>query len=159
MREVYDGLHVGDELLCSPQGNGTATVHACKHPCHQRAVGYSGSLSRDHPDYLTCREGKHLYLNFVDMDRKQSHEFMQPILTAAMDFIEEHLPSGRVEVHCNQGRSRSPTIAMLYLAKRTEGIPSDSYQSARASFQDRYPDYDPGRGIHLYLEDRWVDLE
>lgn len=110
-------------------------------------MGYSGSLSRDHADYLTCRQDNDLYLNFVDMDRKQSHEFMQPILTTAMDFIHEHLPGGRLELHCNQGRSRSPTIAMLYLAKRAGKIPSDSYRSARSSFQDLYPDYNPGGGF------------
>lgn len=79
-------------------------VHACKHPCHQKAVGHKGSLPQDHPEYLTSRRDGDLYLNIVDMERKLSHEFMEPIVSATLDFVEEHRGEQQVLIHCNKGQ-------------------------------------------------------
>jgi hypothetical protein len=53
MIEVYDRLFVGTERDCFHKRDGWAVVHACKHPCHVNAVGYSGSLSNTHTNYLS----------------------------------------------------------------------------------------------------------
>lgn len=157
MREVAEGITVGAERLCSRENPDVAVVHACKHPCHRQAIGYSGSLSQNHPDYLWARGDSDLYLNIVDKDH-QKHRYMEPIFRAALDFIDDHRNERPVRVHCNQGRSRSPSIAMVYLAKRAGGIPDASYEEARSAFEDLYHRYAPGRGLHLYLQDHWADL-
>lgn len=158
MEEVSDSLFVGDENDCH-HGSEIAVVHACKHPCHQNAVGYSGSLPQSHPEYLVSSREPDLYLNIVDMDRKLSHEYTEPIVSATLDFIEEKIESNDVLVHCNKGRSRSPALAMLFLGKRTDEFSDSSYRDAKHAFKDIYPRYQPGRGVEAYLRDYWDELE
>jgi predicted protein tyrosine phosphatase len=160
MIEVVEGLHVGDDQACRRASvEQWRVVHACKHPCHQNAVGYQGSLPQDHPEYLTSQQDEDLYLNIVDMDRKLSHEYTEPIVTATLDFVEEHHGQQQVLIHCNKGQSRSPALTMLYLAKRDGTITDTSYADARSEFQDLYPRYRPGRGVDAYLTDHWTDIE
>lgn len=160
MDEVFGNLFIGAEHSCRVAGKGEyAVVHACKSPCHQRAIGYRGSLPQNHPEYLIRQDDRDLYLNMVDMARKQSHEFMQPMISAALDFIDEHVDSTPVLIHCNQGQSRSPTLGMLYLAKRASEISNENYPTAASEFRELYPRYNPGRGIHLYLQEYWNQLE
>lgn len=158
MEEVMDNLFVGDERDCQTvRGDGAwRTVHACKHPCHRNQCG---DPSQGRPDYLVHKAGTDLYLNMVDMDQKQDHQFMAPMIDAALDYIENHAASHRVLLHCNQGQSRSPSLAMLYLAKRTDHVSDENYRQASRDFQERYPRFSPGRGIDLYLEDYWYVLE
>lgn len=160
MKEVHPSLFVGDEQDCitTKESEKWTVVHACKHPCHQNAVGYSGSLSRSHPNYLIYEKGQDLYLNMVDMDRKQEHEFMEPIVSSTLDFVEDHINSNKVLIHCNEGESRSPALAMLYLAKRENAIRKDTYAEAKQDFKELYPRFNPSRGIDLYLEDYWQQL-
>jgi len=160
MIEVVDDLYVGDDSACRrASGDAWRVVHACKHPCHQNAVGYTGSLPQDHPEYLTSRRDGDLYLNIVDMDRKLSHEFTEPIVTAALDFVEDHHGEQQVLIHCNKGQSRSPALAMLYLAKRAGQITDAGYADARQEFDELYPQFRPGRGVDAYLRDYWSALE
>lgn len=158
MKEVYDGLHVGDDRDCQTASSEWAVVHACKHSCHQNAVGYRGSLSSDHPEYLIADREANLYLNLVDMDQPLSHEYTEPIIEAAFDFIDTHLPDREVLIHCNQGQSRSPALALLYLAKRKKAIPDKDYATAKAAFSERYPTFTPGNGVESYLREYWTQL-
>lgn len=158
MEQVFDNLNVGDESACV-QTSGMAVVHACKHPCHQNEVGYTGSLPQDHPEYLVAARDSDLYLNIVDMDRKLSHEYTEPIVSAALDFMDEHGADREVLVHCNKGQSRSPALAMLFLAKRRNAIPDASYSEAKQDFSERYPGFRPGRGVDAYLREYWQQLD
>lgn len=157
MKEISENLLVGDEADCRASEE-IAVVHACKTPCHQNAVGYSGSLPQDHDEYLTSSQDSDLYLNIVDMDHL-AKEYTQPILNEALDFIEKKINSNQVLVHCNQGRSRSPGIALLFLAKRRGAITDSSYREAKKEFQELYGNYRPGRGIDSYLRNHWEELE
>ncbi len=153
-------MFVGGERDCieTKGSEKWAVVHACKHPCHQNAVGYSGSLPQSHLNYLTYRENRDLYLNMVDMDRKQDHEYMKPVVSSALDFVENYIGSNKVLIHCNKGESRSPALAMLYLAKRENAIEKDTYSEAKQDFQELYPRFNPSLGIDLYLQDYWQQL-
>lgn len=158
MLEVAPGLYVGAMYACSLDTSDRAIVHACKVPCHQQAVGYAGSLPRSHPEYLVAPRGNHLYLNIVDMVVRQEHRFMAPILGAALDFIGAWYGKLPVVVHCNEGRSRSPTIAMLYLAKRAGRLPDEGVAKTVKAFSRLYPPYDPGQGLASYLRRHWDDI-
>ena len=157
MEEVSENLYVGNDRDCS-QASQMAVIHACKHPCHQNEVGYSGSLPQDHPEYLVATRDSDLYLNIVDMDRKLSHDYTEPIVSAALDFIDENIESREVLIHCNKGQSRSPALAMLFLAKRREEISNTSYHQAKREFKDLYPQYRPGNGVEAYFSDYWDRL-
>jgi len=158
MVEVGPRLIVGDLNACRARIGADAVVHACKHPCHQRSVGYTGNLPASHPEYLVAQREHDLYANLVDMDRPLDHRFTGPIMAAALDFIEGHDRAGRpVLVHCNEGRSRAPTVAMLYLAKRAGALPDDHLEAAE-EFRQRYPAYAPGPGVRAYLARHWHDI-
>ena len=158
MKGVSKGLFVGTESDCKNSTSGEwAVVHACKAPCHTNALGYRGSLRDTDPNYLFFEKGNHLYLNLVDMDREFLPKFANPIMKAAMVFIERHLADKSVLIHCNLGLSRSPSIAMIYLA-RMGVICSASLQEAIAEFRLLYPLINPGKGISLYMERNWSEL-
>ena len=46
MQEVYERVFVTDATSCLSGSDGVAVVHACKSPCHQRAVGYTGKIPK-----------------------------------------------------------------------------------------------------------------
>ncbi len=59
----------------------------------------------------------HLILNMVDA--KDPELFSKEMIDAALDFMDETLSRGlKVLVHCDRGESRSPSIALLYVAAR-----------------------------------------
>ncbi|MCS3936971.1 putative protein tyrosine phosphatase [Salinibacter ruber] len=64
----------------------------------------------------------------------------------------------RLLIHCNQGRSRSPSLALLLLATHTDEVPTGSFVEARGVFKELYPKYQPSRGIQSYLQNNWDDL-
>jgi protein-tyrosine phosphatase len=161
MIEVHPNLHVGSLHDCSRFPG--PIIHACKEPCHRKAVGYNGKLPTDHPSYLSLRKPGHLYLNMIDPPTPLFH---LPLFLDALDFIDEHLDDASVGgsrgttpvlVHCNQGQSRAPSIALLWLATRTE-MPSASFDQAAYAYRLLDPNYDPGTGIRLFLDQHWQEL-
>lgn len=157
MIEIYPDLYVGTEFDCFCEERETwAVVHACKSPCHQKAVGYKGSLRSTHPNYLVLEKGRHLFLNMIDPEQPL---FLLPLFNSAVRFIEHHLPVRKVLIHCNQGNSRAPSLALLFLAKRARVISSESYVSAAEDFRALFPGYRPGRGIQMYLSKHWDEIE
>ncbi len=155
MNELTDGLFVGGDRDCfHDERQGWAVVHACKSPCHQRAVGYRGSLPSKHPNYLTFRHDSHLYLNMIDPDLPL---FMPPLFLESIEFIAEQLSQRKVIIHCNQGLSRAPSLAMLYLAGIGH-IEGSDFERARADFRRIHPEYAPGPGIAAYLRAHWQEV-
>lgn len=75
----------------------------------------------------------------------------------ALDFIDKWYGSKNILINCDLGQSRSPTVALLYLAKRLQLIPDDSFNSARESFQLLYPQYAPS-GIADFITSHWDEI-
>ena len=70
MIEVSEKLFIGDDRDCLfDERTDWAVIHACKHTCHQNAVGYRGNLPSNHPNYLTFERGNHLFLNIIDPEK------------------------------------------------------------------------------------------
>jgi hypothetical protein len=157
MLEVQGGLYVGNEADCRVGDDEWAVVHACKSPCHQRAVGYRGSLSRNHPHYLVLEQGTDLYLNLVDPPIPL---FMAPSFISFLSFARVQLKEGmKILIHCNQGESRAPSLALLLQAKLLGSISNESYEAARAEFEALFIGYNPGMGIQRYLADHWSEFD
>ncbi len=159
MLELYERIHVTGMLMGCPRTHcdaDWAVVHACKHPCHQEAVGYTGNLDKQHPNYLVLERGSNLYLNMIDPPVPL---FPSELFSAAMEFADKHWTAGRnVLFHCNQGRSRAPSLALLFAATRRGFIASESYEKARAEFERGYGHYAPGRGIETFLLENWSKI-
>lgn len=165
MIQVYPKLYVGDGASGDTvaghiaSGEPWAVVHAAKEPWHRQLLGYHGrSAPKDHPEYLWAVRGPRMYLNMIDAP---SAAFVSPkMVLAALDFIDSHRKEGlKVLVHCNQGMSRSPTLALLYLAQWTnafEGV--ISLVEAIKRFREDYPQYDPGAGMMEFLHRVWSNI-
>ncbi|MBD8879833.1 hypothetical protein IHE49_05015 [Rhodanobacter sp. 7MK24] len=156
MQEVHERVFVTDATFCRTGSHDTAVVHACKSPCHQRAVGYTGKLPSSHPNYLVFEQGSDLYLNIIDPPVPM---FMPLLFKSFLDFSVMHWNGGKkLIIHCNQGESRAPSLALLFLARSISAIDDSSYSSARNEFKTLYPRYQPGKGIETYFTQNWPKL-
>ena len=150
---------VGVEETCRDLGSQTfaGVLHACKYPCHANATGLPPlGDSR----YLAYRvSDADLTLNMIDPPVPL---FSVELFRVALDFLDERLALGPVLIHCNQGLSRAPSLALVYLAKRTGphrdyGEPY-SYEEAWRGFAAVYPAYAPGAGLVTFLTEHWREI-
>ena len=156
MKEIYKNLYVGSLSDCSNEiKDGWVVIHACKSPCHQNAVKYRGNLLKTHPNYLIKEQEPHLFLNMVDMNVPLDHLYTGPIINATMNFIQKNIQTKKVLIHCNQGLSRSPALALVYLAKVAKVINNQNYEMAKTDFIRIFPNYQPGSGLEYYLIHSW----
>lgn len=156
MIEINNNIYIGDDSDCLNNNADIAIIHACK-TCHQKGVEYRGNLPSAHPNYLILETNDNLYLNMVDMEREFLPKFTHPIMKSSLVFIKKYFSEKPILIHCNQGFSRSPSIGLVYLARENE-ISNTSYIGAKNNFLEKYPQYAPGRGIELYLQNNWNDL-
>lgn len=159
MIEVAPRLFVGNALDYETRvkkEKGWHVVQACKEPYHRQALGYtSRGAPRDHEEYLWANRDYRLILNMVDVE---DPAFINPeMVNAAFDYIDLVRQNGPVLVHCNQGGSRAPGLALLYLRQRTEMFEDMSLDTAEEAFRDIYPNYQPAGGIRGYLKAHWDD--
>lgn len=158
MIEIYTNIFIGTDKECSfTPSFDLAIIHACKYPCHTKALNYKGSLPKTHPNYLIAEMDRNLFLNMVDMEKELHPSFTNPIMKSAMGFIGKFVNRKKILIHCNQGISRAPSIGLLYLARIKE-IRNDSFQNALIDFKIKYPTYNPGKGISLYLQKNWSTI-
>lgn len=153
---ISDRLSYGGQSSCKAHVPSRAVVHACKEPCHRNAIGYKAkSLAPTHPNYLAHRREMDLFLNLIDppvpLFRRESFEI-------ALGFMHEAYKAGPLHIHCNQGQSRAPSLALLLMAKRLGALPNANYAEARTAFERLYP-YSPGEGIARFLTDNWSRLD
>ena len=154
---VHERLSFGDETTCTQTMDGSlAVVHACKEPCHRRAVGYkTRTIPNTHPHYLVYERGHHLFLNLIDPPQPL---FMMPSFEAFLRFVEREIEAHDVLIHCNQGESRAPSLALLYMAKGLKLLPNESYALAAEAFLEHFR-YSPGEGIRTWLTTNWHNLK
>lgn len=157
MIEVHPSLFVGsqdDEAAIRGQA-GWFVVHACKEPYHRKALGYTTQgAPKQHPEYLLAERPGRLILNLVDVAQVA---FVAPIIVdTALGAIDRHIGEFKVLVHCNQGFSRSPSIALLYLLKHTEALGSRDPAAALPAFRKLYPPYAPAQGMADYVRLNWA---
>ena len=155
--EVYPNLYIGSrndyETIVSGQP-GWAIVHACKE-YHRNTVGYKlWNVPRQHPEYLLARRDNRIMLCLLDLPVSQF--IKKEMIDQTLDFIDQAYSSGlKVMIHCMYGRSRSPSITMLYLATRLHVLSTDSFEAAEEQFRSLYPKYHPNRGIREHLRRNW----
>ena len=156
MIEVHKNLFVGAETdEHAIRGlSGWFVIHACKDPYHRQALGYTGRAApKAHPEYLLAHRDGCLILNLVDVDNVS---FISPvIIDAALEAIAANIACKKVLVHCNQGQSRSPSIALLYLLRHTTRFESLTQGNALSAFGAIYPPFMPARGMADFVRLNW----
>lgn len=169
MKKIIDRLYVGtvaDVGFTIQTSCEYSILGACKEPLHRTNArlsinnydGYVGrAMPKDEPEYYYAEREHALYLNLIDA--KEAAYIPDICINKALEFIEKEIAEGNnVLVVCNQGRSRSPAIAFLYLLK-TGIIRCPTFQEAFNLFQDSfYKDFSPGAGILEYIKGYWEKL-
>jgi hypothetical protein len=156
MKIVADNLYVGDwdSFLEVEHELNWAIVHATK-KYHKQLLGYSGWAAPKHdPEYLYAERGFELVLNLVDP--RDSAYVPVEIMNKALEFIDKHIREGKkVLIRCDMGKSRAPSIALLYMG--CKGLLSfDNFIDAETAFKnDIYPQYEPGAGIRDFMIHNW----
>ena len=156
MKEIIRNLFVGSELdeASIRQQQDWYVIHACKEPYHRHALGYAGKdAPKEHPEYLVAHRPGRLILNLVDAPNPDY--IPAEVIDAAIHAIDDNIGQRRVLVHCNQGASRSPTIAFLYLARFTAAFDGMKYESAAQAFRQMYPGFLPAAGMSEYARRNW----
>ena len=135
MKQLSNKIYVGTVEDYREADTSFAFLCCAKHPVFAE-MGGTG---------LYKRRGRTLALNMIDVvDPSYFHleQFKQ-----ALAFIAEH---DKVLVFCNQGRSRSPVIAMLGLMQ--DGIiKADNLGQAYREMKRLYPRMQPTMGIIKFV--------
>ena len=155
MIEVFDNIFVGsdDDYEAKARDYNFSYLHCAKYPYHKKIVGYTESISPTHPEYFFAHRNGIVSLNMVDSQEAKHFNVIQ--FQYAILFIQSEIKKGqKVLINCNKGQSRSPSIAMVYLARL--GVVSDeSFAQAKEDFIKIYPDYKPAFGITKFMVFSW----
>lgn len=148
-------LYVGsDDDFAEAAKRGYAVLSACKDGdhSHRQMLGYKNQAAPKDSNYYHVEQGDHLALNLIDVDDPSF--IAEPAIEAGLRFIHRYVLKGRpVLVHCNQGRSRSCVLALLFL--RTVGELPYGFPTAEKVFRSMYPDYRPAAGMRGFSREHW----
>jgi len=150
-------LWIGDRASSSVRSDPEWAVVNTAKTVHIAIMGWGQKPPRDHPNYITLEDGQLLSFNWVDGPADMYKWSGAAAFIQALDFIDKWLPTKSVLINCDLGQSRSPTVALLYLAKRAKTINGASFESARQDFVKLYPGYAPS-GIADYVASRWGEI-
>lgn len=159
MQEICSNLYVGGQIDFEKNKDmmkSWLVVHACKEPYHRNALGYSTrGAPKEHPNYLYLYDRfNHLILNIVDCDNPNffSDDMINECLKYIISGIEK---KQKVLIHCNQGESRAPMIALL--AMHRLNLTNDDFDIAFSEFKNVYVQLNPKKGIFEYIKRRWKE--
>lgn len=156
--QVHKDLYVGDTAgLVFTNRNKWSIIHLSQR-YHYSLFGWDLKFNKppkDHQHYLIYEEAHEISVNLVDGASCLFDWFGVHGFTHLMDFIDRELASNRkVLIHCDKGRSRSPSLALLYLSRRIKTIPGHSFSVAMYEFKKQYPAYNPN-GIAEFIDMHW----
>ena len=158
MEKVYDGLWVGaDEDSANAKSRGYARLAVCKEgpDGHRQMCDYSTPGATHNGEYLFAKRGTWAAMNCIDVE----HPEMIPtaMIIQGLKFIHAQLKAGRkILVHCNAGRSRGPSMVLMYL--HAIGELPQGIERAHKIFKTIYPKFDPQRGMRMKMKELWDQL-
>jgi hypothetical protein len=161
MKQLAEGLYVGTVSEHLDLENEAWAIVSAAQTVHYPLLQWNWTTrkpDRNHPNYILYEQPRHLSLNWVDGPAHLYKWSGPATFIRVLDFVERELAAPRsVLIRCDQGMSRSPTLALLYLAKRLKTLPDTSFLDARAEFAKIYPSYHPS-GIADYVSQVWTEI-
>lgn len=162
MQKIIDHIYVGtvEDLLYITD---KSILGVCKEPLHRAHARLSGAdsegyvgkaMPKDEPEYLWAEREHALYCNLIDAPT--ANFIPDTIIDKCMCFINQELRQDRdVVIVCNQGESRSPSIALMWLLKQGTINVSDSAtfdEVVEAFGRFFYRNYNPSKGFYDYTK-------
>lgn len=162
MIKVHDNIYVGQARVKHILSEDEYSFLCVSHAFHYKLLGWKNGIRyQNNPYYVRYLRDHLLSINWIDASAGFYNWGGSGVETfiMALDFIETELAEGRkVFIFCDQGMSRSPSVALLYLAKRLHVIPDTSFEEAREKFLLLYPMYNPG-GIADFIRENWGEIK
>jgi|GEM_PF-1402173 len=150
MKEVRNNLYIAKrEDLTKTNEDDYAFIHATK------------TMFKGNKNEVLIEEDNHLYLNWVDSPDMKYFDFNNKgtdVFISILDFIDKWINCRKVIINCDEGISRSPTIAMVYMAKRTKEISNKDHVFAERDFSNIYESYWAGKGISDFVFKNWFKI-
>jgi hypothetical protein len=159
VEEIYPRVYVGDDLAYERLKNkdNWSFLRCCKYGAggHQQTLGYNTLAAPEGREHFVVKRGHLMALNMLDLD---DPNFVDPkMVQAGLDFAKEELLSGRkVLIACNQGKSRGPTMGLMFL--RSIGDMPHAYLMSQRMYHTIYDAYDPSQGINQFARMAWTSL-
>jgi hypothetical protein len=160
MIEISKKLYIGNmQDLQGISYDDYAVVHATQ-TIHYEIMGWNRTTNKpdkNNPNYILWKNNNRLSLNWVDGDAYLFNWSGAKTFIMVLNFIDDWVNKRKVLIHCDQGLSRSPTLGLLYLAKRLKIITEDSFSAALSDFVKIYPIYQP-KGIADFVNQHWIEI-
>ena len=138
---VHYGLFVGNDS--DVPGFSGSVLHCARDPWFPKNL----------PDSKLVWRASEYEMMLKMVDAADAKYFSDEMVNPGLDFITERFAAGDVVlVHCNQGLSRSPSVAFLWLHEH--GFLDKEFRYAVPQFKEIYKDYNPNPGIFQYLKNR-----
>lgn len=169
MIEITDNIYVGNDQDYNQiinnhfifNTNEWAFLHCAKIPFHQKMARYNRDLPRNHPDYKYKIIGNRMALNLIDFPEYDSiwKEHYKVMFHSAVEFLnEQYYEEGKkILIHCNQGISRGPSLAMLFLAN-IGFYNYKNFEETEKLFKNDYIKYNPKECIKNNIKNVWQEL-
>lgn len=149
---VHHGLFVGGGYDV-PRFAGSV-LHCARDPWFKDAQEFRGAIFGRTSEGIKISARisyNEMALNMVDA--RTPDYFPDEMIDAGLNFITERMAEGDpVLVHCNQGLSRGPSMAFLWMWEH--GFLENEFRYALPQYRTLYPDYSPGNGVFQYLKAR-----
>lgn len=158
MEKIIDNLYIGSDVDDEQaESNGWSILVCAKEGPHghRHILGYTSLGAPKDKNYYFVQKGNRMALNLIDSD--SPNMIPEQVINAGLDFIKQQIGEGKnVLVHCNEGHSRGPVMALMYL--RTIGEMPGSFHQSESKFKTLYPPFDPAHGIEQFSRTNWRSL-
>jgi hypothetical protein len=119
---------------------------------HKDLLKYTTQAAPEGPTRYWVKKGRVMAMNLLDLD--DPNKIPPEMIKAGLDFAKEELAKGqKVLIACNDGGSRGPTCALMFL--RSLGDMTHPFMQSEKVFRTLDPKYDPAMGIRQFARDHW----
>ena len=159
MEQIIKGVYVGADRDYDhvKDREDFSILRCCKYGPggHKELLGYTTRAAPEGPNRYWVKKGRTMALNLLDLD--DPHKIPPEMIKAGLTFAKEELAKGqKVLIACNDGGSRGPTTALMFL--RAIGDMPHPFMQSEKIFKTLYPKYDPAQGIRQFARDNWNSI-
>lgn len=162
MKEIHANLFIASqEDLERLVNSENYSLCLCAKTYHQQIVGYIGNLDKLHREYLISNKiyesrTKTTTIAYNLIDAPNVNYIPDKIINHALRFIDHELEkNNKVIIACNQGKSRSACVGLMFLIAKNYFSSYNSFESVENVYRNIYPMYDPGAGMREYTKRFW----
>lgn len=154
MVEISEGIYIGSskDYEYNKNKDDMNFINACKYP-------YWEEYAKEHSNNgLYAYSGNRLICNLVDAD--DSKYIPSEIIEECINYIEKSVKEKKkILINCNEGKSRSATIGLIYLIKHKKiSDNSDLFYKVLDKYKEIVPRYEPNLGMLSYVSDYYANI-